>query len=349
MVAQNAEACVFWKLTFNRDFRSTEFQEIKINSCPASAASWGQCLLRGALGTQESFEWKSSSRLPGLCPTTTHSIPKQAAWAHSCFPLHVYVTSSNCFSYTLLAELLQTIIIIAGTCEGTLNSLPGVLGTAGTQPLSPTAAHPAVCIGGRSSHLHLWLQGEAGETRITTQVSHPTDHVAIRVLETLSCGQCLNCHNKRANVVNTKCSRLCSKTNYDLEKILISQALFSAALWLTLFKNVRTPYRTPGHETGIARFSVRYVRTTQSNITNTPHTTWSIFLTTKILSIVNGQMRIHCARLYLVLYFHLPYPLLKKTAYNRQMLIVGKEHYLCLVQKKRYTGLSEASIHLSYL
>lgn len=67
-VAQNADACAFWKLTFNRDFRSTEFQEIKINSCPASAASWGQCLLRGMLRTTEIFRWRSSRSLPGCAP-----------------------------------------------------------------------------------------------------------------------------------------------------------------------------------------------------------------------------------------------------------------------------------------
>lgn len=67
-VAQNADACAFWKLTFNRDFRSTEFQEIKINSCPASAASWGQCLLRGVLRTTEIFGWRSSSSLTGCAP-----------------------------------------------------------------------------------------------------------------------------------------------------------------------------------------------------------------------------------------------------------------------------------------
>lgn len=67
-VAQNADACAFWKLTFNRDFRSTKFQEIKINSCPALAASWGQCLLRGMLGTTEIFRWRSSSSLRGCAP-----------------------------------------------------------------------------------------------------------------------------------------------------------------------------------------------------------------------------------------------------------------------------------------
>lgn len=67
-VAQNADACAFWKLTFNRDFRSTEFQEIKINSCPVLAASWGQCLLRGMLRTTEIFRWSSSSSLRGCAP-----------------------------------------------------------------------------------------------------------------------------------------------------------------------------------------------------------------------------------------------------------------------------------------
>lgn len=70
-VAQNADACVSWKLTFNRDFRSTEFQEIKINSCPASAASWGQCLWRGVLGTKEIFGRQSSIRLHRFVPTAS--------------------------------------------------------------------------------------------------------------------------------------------------------------------------------------------------------------------------------------------------------------------------------------
>lgn len=162
-VAQNADACVFWKLTFNRDFRSTEFQEIKINSCPALAASWGQCLLRGVLGTTEILGWKSSSRLASLCPPTTYTISKQAAWTHCCFSLHMHTSLSNFFSYTLLVELLQIIIFIVVIYKGKLNSFPSVLGTMQIQHLSPkhttTEAYPSVCNGTRALRLHLLVQG----------------------------------------------------------------------------------------------------------------------------------------------------------------------------------------------
>lgn len=116
-VAQNADACVFWKLTFNRDFRSTEFQEIKINSCPALAASWGQCLLRGVLGTKEILGWKSSSRLAGLCPPTTYTIFKQAAWTHCCFSLHVHASLSNFFSY-IISGIITNNHIYCGHIQG---------------------------------------------------------------------------------------------------------------------------------------------------------------------------------------------------------------------------------------
>lgn len=135
-VAQNADACVFWKLTFNRDFRSTEFQEIKINSCPALAASWGQCSLRGALGTERILGWKSSSSRAGLCPPTTHTISKQAARTRCRLSPHVHASLSNFSSYTLLAELLQIIILIVVIEEGEPTT-PSVLGTVQTQHLGP--------------------------------------------------------------------------------------------------------------------------------------------------------------------------------------------------------------------
>lgn len=140
-MAQNADACIFWKLTFNRDFRSTEFQEIKINSCPALAASWGQCLLRGTLGTEEILGWTSSSRLAGLCPPTTYTLSKQAAWTHCCFSLHVHASLSNLSSYTFLAELLQITIFIVVIYKAKLTGVPSVLGSIQIQRLSPKPHH----------------------------------------------------------------------------------------------------------------------------------------------------------------------------------------------------------------
>lgn len=56
----------------------------------------------------------------------------------------------------------------------------------------------------------------------------PPAQAAIKdVWNCLSCGQCLNCQNKKGNVV--KCSRLCSKTNHYMEELHISQDLLSAA------------------------------------------------------------------------------------------------------------------------
>lgn len=102
-VAQNADACAFWKLTFNRDFRSTEFQEIKINSCPALAASWGQCLPWGMLRTTEIFGWRSSSNLRGCAPLP-HTIFLWQPRPTAAFPFLIKLFQLISW---LLAEFLQ--------------------------------------------------------------------------------------------------------------------------------------------------------------------------------------------------------------------------------------------------
>lgn len=148
-VAQNADACAFWKLTFNRDFRSTEFQEIKINSCPASAASWGQCLLRGILGTTEIFRWRSSRSLTGCAPLP--HIPFLSR-IHCCFSLP-YQT----FPASRVFTNIFTVLTHKGAfnCFWTLVWVPHLSSKHPTPPLSgwwdetttpsPTSAGPCCC------------------------------------------------------------------------------------------------------------------------------------------------------------------------------------------------------------
>jgi len=120
----------------------------------------------------------------------------------------------------------------------------------------------------------------------------------------------------------TKCS-----TIYCLEKTLMSQALFNADLWsaanmlfkLTLFKNVRTSYRTSNRNSQI----LHKVRMDNSNPTLTvtkSHVSQSIFfLPQNYFPLLSRQMTIHHVYLYFVLYFYLSYPQVKMPVYNRQM------------------------------
>lgn len=150
VVAQNADACAFWKLTFNRDFRSTEFQEIKINSCPALAASWGQCLLRGMLGTAEIFRWRSSSSLVGCAPCPTQHIGLTAA-----FPLLIK-----------LFQLQQSFYKYHIHCGHTQGCIEQALGSVWVPHLS--SKHPTPSLRGdgmRPPHLPPLVQGHAAAMR----------------------------------------------------------------------------------------------------------------------------------------------------------------------------------------
>lgn len=152
VVAQNADACAFWKLTFNRDFRSTEFQEIKINSCPALAASWGQCLLRGMLGTTEIFRWRSSSSLVGCAPC-----PTQHFWAGTLHPLPLFPSLSN------FPRVFTNIRFTVITHKGALNSL---WGSGWVSQLSSKHPSPSLIVDGmRPPLLPPLIQGHAAAAR----------------------------------------------------------------------------------------------------------------------------------------------------------------------------------------
>lgn len=130
MVAQNADACAFWKLTFNRDFRSTEFQEIKINSCPALAASWGQCLLRGVLGTTEIFGWRSSSSLTGCAP-----LPHTFLWHLR--PTAAFPFLMKIFQLQVISRVFTNIIFTVVTHKGALNRAVWVPHLSSKHPTPP--------------------------------------------------------------------------------------------------------------------------------------------------------------------------------------------------------------------
>lgn len=216
---------IFGKLTFNRDFRSTKFQEIKINSCPALAASWGQCLLSGALGTGEILGWQSSSSLAALCPPTTHPVS-------SLDPLLLFLHMNKC----LFTKLLQ-LHIASGVVTNNqpyllwshrrVNSLCGVPGKPSVPHTAPCSMsfsmqwHKSILLSSRRSWLGCWNKEDYNRN---VSPSRPCCNSDIR--NCLPCSQCLNHHNERRNVVKfPKRSGLCSQPDF-LEKTLISQALF---------------------------------------------------------------------------------------------------------------------------
>lgn len=128
-VAQNADACAFWKLTFNRDFRSTEFQEIKINSCPAPAASWGQCLLRECSEPQRF----SGGGAPGASQAVP-PCPTNHFWAGKWNPLLLFPSLSN---FPSCSRVFTNVIFTVLTHKGALNSLWALFGSHTSAPNIP--------------------------------------------------------------------------------------------------------------------------------------------------------------------------------------------------------------------
>lgn len=183
---------------------------------------------------------QSSSRIAARAPTTR---------TRRCFSPHA--CSANFSSYTLLEGLSQTalfaVVIHMGKRTGPLACW------ALLNPKDTVTKQMRPC--GGQGH-NIVLPSTAEIRRITTEMSCPPDRVAIEIFETAFPAAWVWTGKRKGQMwwsllsVGGFVLNPHFLVSFQRCPLLCSWMLFK----LTLFKNVRTSYRTPGHPTGTATF-----------------------------------------------------------------------------------------------